>query len=734
MTRRTLLVGGGAGVGLAIAWAMWPRDYRPNLRVGPDETLFNAFLKVGRDGRVIVAVPQTELGQGVYTSLPQILADELGADWRMVGVEPAPLSPLYANPLLAAEQAPSLPSAVQGIATWAVREYATRTALMLTGGSTSVRAFEARLREAGAAARALLSMAAADRWGVRWERLDTAGGFVLHGRERLSFADLAEDAARYDLPANLPARGGVENRLTGVGLARLDAPAKVEGSALFAGDVRLPDMAFASVRSSPIGAGPRLRSDRAAAERVPGVLAVVEQAGWVGAVATNWWAAERAAQALRPEYDASIVLADSARIDEALKRALASEPGRRIIERGDIAAAAAGRGGYSARYAAGPAPNAPIETLTATARFSGDRLEVWAPTQAPGLARAAAARAAGLDAARVTIYPTLAGGGYGRKLETLAIEQAVQLARVARRPVQLVWSRKEEIAQDTPRPPARAKLAAWLAPGGRILGWQARIAAPATVRAVRARLAGDAEEKKEVGPEAAAVAGAAPPYAIPALAVDHVPVDIGLPTGIWRSGAHSYTAFFTESFTDELARLLRAEPLSFRIGMLSANPRLARVLTTAAALGGWDGGGRGSRLGLAAHSAFGSHAALLVAVETGARLRVTRAVCAVDCGRVVNPEIVRQLVEGGIVYGIAGATGAPLRYQAGRPEARTLRDLRLPTLADTPEIVVEIIESQEQPGGVTELAVPPVAPAIANAIYASTGRRLRTLPLAFGAA
>jgi isoquinoline 1-oxidoreductase subunit beta len=730
LTRRTLLVGGGAGVGLILAWALWPRRYEPTLSVREGETLFNAYLKIGRDGRVIVAVPQTELGQGVYTSLPQILADELGADWRAVEVEPAPLSPLYANRLLATEQAAAeLPSWAEGIGRWAAREYATRTAMMLTGGSTSVRAFEAPLRQAGAAARALLSMAAAERWETDWETLETAGGFVLGDGRRLAFAELAEAAAGYDVPPNLPARGGGQNRLAGQALPRLDAPAKVDGSLRFAGDVRLPDMLFASIRN-----GVRAPADRNAAERVAGFVSLVEQPGWVAAAATTWWAAEQALQYLRPARDAAAAAPDSRRAEAALGSALSGADPARLIATGDLAGAAAAGGGLHADYAVAPAPNAPLETLTATARLQDDRLEIWAPTQAPGFARAAAARGADVSESNVTLYPMPAGGGYGRKLETRAIEQVAAIARALGRPVQLTWPREEEIAHDTPRPPVQAQLRAWLRPGGRIAGWHARIAAPATTRQVIGRL-----RRGESGPaglaDPAALDGAVPPYAIPAIAIDHLPAEIGLDTGIWRSGAHSYAAFFTESFVDELARQAGIEPLSFRMGLLTGNARLARTLTTAAALGGWDGGARGSRLGLAAHSAFGSHAALLVEVAVeGQRVRVARTVCAVDCGRVINPELVRQQIEGGIIHGISGATGAPLRFEDGRPNLRRLGELGLPTLADSPDIVVELIESQEPPGGITELAVPPVAPAVANAIYAATGRRLRTLPLDLGAA
>ena len=733
ITRRTLLIGGGAGVGLALAWALWPRGYQPNLRAGKGETLFNAFLKIGRDGRVIVAVPQAELGQGVYTSLPQILADELGADWRTISVEPAPLSPLYANQLLAEQLSVSdLPSPLQGIRRWAAREYASRNALMLTGGSTSVRAFEPRLREAGAAARALLSLAAAERLGVSWDQLDTAGGFVTYGRQRIAFADLAEAAAGFDLPEVLPVRGGLDNRLTGKPLPRLDLPAKVDGSALFAGDIRLPDMVYASVRGGPIGDSRLVRADIDAANRIPGVLAAFQEESWAGAAATNWWLADRAVRAMNPAFETAGVLVDDAGIAARLSEALAGDGAVRLVERGDADAAFADGATLEAQYSVAAAPSAAPETLTATARLTGDRLEVWAPTQAPSLARAAAARAAGLAPGDVTLYPTLIGGGYGRKLETAAIEQAVIMAIRMRRPVQLVWSRTQECIADGFRPPALAKLSAKFGAGKRLTGWRARITVPDTLAQVVARLRdGTAEAGAEAG--SGAIAGAEPPYAIANVSVEHAAADLGLRTGVWRSGAHSYSCFFTESFIDELARLAGLEPFSFRIGMLADNPRLARALTTVTALGGWDGGGSGSMQGLAAHSAFGSHVALLVeaGVEDG-RIRVGRAVCAVDCGRVVNPEIVRQLVEGAIIHGISAATGARLGFDRGLPSIRTLARYRLPRLRDTPEISVEIIESDEPPGGVTELAVPPVAPAIANALFASTGQRLRALPLQLG--
>jgi isoquinoline 1-oxidoreductase subunit beta len=724
ISRRTLLIGGGAGAGLVLAWALWPRTIAPNLRAGEGEHVFNAFLKIGNDGRVIVAVPQAELGQGSWTALPQILADELGADWRTVGVEPAPLGPIYANRLL-------LEGEAGDFGRWRARQFEGGEAAMLTAGSTSVRAFERPLREAGAGARALLMKAAARRWGVEWETLDTAAGFVVDAGRRLAFAELAEAATDEDLPAYLPIRAGVDNRLTGQPLPRLDLPSKVDGSASFAGDIRLPEMVYASVRAGPTEYDELVRFDRAAGLAVPGVIGVLDAPRWVACVATNWWAADRGVEALRSQWTVIRPEVSSERIEASLVAALARDEGSRVYSRGDLADAFEGGNVLRGHYRAGPAPNAPIETLTATARFGGDRLEIWAPAQAPGLARAAAARAAGLAEGQVTLYPTLIGGGYGRKIETRAIEQAAVLAMRTKRPVQLAWSRLEECVQDGFRAPARAQLLARLDQSGVVLGWQARIAAPDTGAQLQERLGGGATTMAAIGDP---VAGAVPPYAIPAVAVDYLPAETLLRVGGWRSGAHSYTAFFTESFMDELARLSAIEPLSFRMQMLGDNPRLARCLTTAATIGGWDGGPPGGSMGIACHSAFGSHIATLVEVEVTAeqRIRVLRAVCAVDCGRIVNPDLVKQQVEGGLIFGIAAATGHAIGFEASRPDARGLHQFGFPTLATSPDVSVELLESEDEPGGVTELAVPTAAPAIANALHALTGRRLRALPLRVG--
>lgn len=722
LTRRTLLVGGGASVGLVLAWGIWPRTYQPNLVAAPGETVVNAFLKIGADGRVIVVVPQAEMGQGVWTSLPQALADELGADWRQVGVEPAPLSPLYANRLIAEEAAEgALPAFLQGVGRWAAGEFATRTALMMTAGSTSIRAFEQTFREAGAAARALLCMAAAKRLGVDWRACDTEEGFVTRGNDRFRFGDLAVEAATFTPPSPAPLRRPGEGGLSGEPMPRLDLPAKVDGSARFAADVRLPGLVHASIRHGPLGDTSLGAIDEAAARKVPGVQGVVRNARWVAVYANNWWAADRGVDALAARFATKGSLPDAAHVTQALDQALASG-GERFVKIGDVDAAQGKM--VEAVYSVPLAAHAAIEPLTATARASGDRLEVWAPTQAPGLMRRAVAAATGWAERKVTIYPMLVGGGFGRKVEMDAAVEAALIAIEAKKPVQLTWSRAEEIHRGRHRPPAAARLKAKMA-GGRITSWQAVIATPSAAGEMGRRVMGYGGD----GAEWPAVDGATPPYSVPAVAIAHAPAKIGIETGMWRSVAHSYTAFLTESFVDELARDAAVDPLAFRMTQLGHNARLARCLTRVTAAGGWTGEADAGQ-GLAIHSAFGSHIALLAEASVkDARITVGRLVAVVDCGRVINPDIVRAQIESGLIWGLAAALGDAVTYSRGMADQRYFADLALPMLADTPEIQVEMIDSKDAPGGAGELGVPVVAPAIANAIASATGKRLRHLPL-----
>lgn len=726
--RRKLLIGGGAGIGLVVAWAAWPRSYAPNLSVGDKETAFGAWLKIATDGRVSVAVPQCEYGQGVFTTLPQVIADELGADWRMVGVEPAPLNPLYANALGSAALFPDLvPERLR-------ETHAVRTALALTAGSTSLRSFEAPLRQAGAAARAMLCQAAARRWGVDWRECETGKGFVTHGQQRLAFGELAAEAASEDVPEQLDLRDGEAGRLTGEPAPRLDAPGKVDGSANFAGDIRLPNMVYAAIRQGPVGTIRLASIDEAAARQVPGTLHIIQNERWVAVAANNWWAASQALEALNPKFEIAGRI-ESETIQQALDAAI-DGPGERMTSLGDLTATFRGARVVTAEYRAGFALHAAIEPMTATAVWEDGRVRIWVPTQAPGLARAAVAETLGLGAADVVIHPMLAGGSFGQNLEHLVAQQAALIAREIKKPVQLTWSRGETCSHDRFRAPTAARMTARLGSNGAITGWLAKIAAPATGHELAERVIGGDPLARASRPlrgagDAAAVAGARPPYRIANLAVDHHPARIGVPTGYWRSGAHSYTAFFTESFIDELAHVADVEAFSFRIAMLSGEPRLARCLSTVASLGGWQGGMAGSGQGIACHAFAGSYIAVMAEASVGGdqRVQVDRLVAAVDCGRVINPSIVEQQIEGGLIFGMAAALGVTTGFSGSIADARSFRDLDLPRLATTPEIMVELIASDAEPGGVSELAVPPVAPAIGNALYAATGMRLRQLPL-----
>ena len=711
--RRALLIGGGAGVGLVVAFALWPRQVGTGLRARPGEGVFDHYLKIGSDGRVTVIVPQVETGQGIWTALPQILADELGAAWENVAVEPAPSAPAYANRLAEHE------GWLKGIGPWREHRLATDGALRITAGSTSIRAFEHPLRQAGAAARSLLAQAAANRWDVAAAECDSEGGFVLHEGKRLAFGELAAEASQLS-PAQVALRPRGGGKLYGQPLPRIDLPAKSDGSTRFAGDARLPGLRYASIRLAPRG-GRLTGFSRAGAQRVPGVSRIFVRDGWLAVVAQSWWAAERALVAASPKFTGP-AQADSLAIRNILEQALDRGDSKREFERGDYPAAIRGSTPLTANYAIAPTQHFGLETRTATARFSGDRLEVWAPTQAPELARAAAIRAAGAAARHTTLYPMPVGDGGGRALEAEAIPIAVELARELGRPVQLTYSAKVEQNHAPLRSPLVARMAALPGAGGTIAAWSARIACADGMSDALARLGG-----WEAGSGPPSLPGAVPPYAIPHVQVDAVSTPLPIACGYMRGGTEALTAFLTESFIDEMARAAGAEPLAYRMGMLGGNLRLAHAISTAAGIGGWDGGGEGSSLGIAACSAFGSHIGLLAEANIGEdqRVKVTRLVAAVDCGRIVNPALVRQQVEGGLLAALGLATVDQPEFVAGLPIAR---NLRLPRIAGTPTIEVELIASREAPGGVSGLGHTVLAPAVANALAAAGGRRLRNLP------
>jgi isoquinoline 1-oxidoreductase beta subunit len=743
LTRRRLLIGGGIGAGLLVAWQLLPRQYQDNLPINKGEHGFGSWLKIGDDGRVTVAIPQSEMGQGVYTILAQIVAGELGAHWRTVSVQPALENPIFANTLVAREWRGAFvddafdPYALGKLGDSIDAELARRDSFSITAGSSSLRMFETACREAGAVARTALCQAAAARWDTQWENCDTAAGFVVWGKKKLAFAELAAEASKFSPPDPIPLNPSPVNALSGQEVARIDVPAKLDGSANFAGDIRLPDMLYASVRAGPIGDTRLKKFNRKAGQAIKGVVKVIAHEKWLAAVGTNWWAANRALDAMAPIFETSGAMPSSAEISEKLESAFKSGKGKRIHAAGSIAGSfdkSAATRIFHSVYHVAPAVHAPLETRSATAQFSNGRLTLWIATQSPAACRRAAAAAIGISENAVTIIPMFAGGSFGRNLDNDIAGQVAYLAMKTEQPVQLIWSRAEDFVRDKVRTPAQAKISGAIDPAGLIKGLSVRMAVPATGREQARRLQGDtptqalAAVKGEV--DMLAAEGIVPLYGIPNIAIDIFPADLPLPTGRWRGNAHSYTAFFIESFIDEMAQAAGVEPMSYRMQMLSGQVRLARCLTGVAALAGWDGGASGSGKGIACHAMHGGYIALIASARTGEEgVRVDRISAMVDIGRIVHPEIARQQIEGGIVFGLAQALGGATEYHGGMPSVRRLREIDLPVLADVPEIEIEFIRSDAQPAGYGELGVPAVAPAIANALFSASGVRLRELPL-----
>ncbi len=728
LSRRNLLIGGGVGAGLIVGFKLWPRRYAAGLDTAPGDHVLNGFVKVGEDGHVTVVVPQVELGHGVFTTQAQIVADELGADWRTVAVEAARAGPLYANGLLMREWDEGLARSAPA------RLVDRRSDVMATGGSTSVRGFEALLRDAGAAARALLCAAAAERWDADWRACETHDGFVWRGDDRMRFGPLAAEAARLKLPADIGWRTGTANRLTGRELPRLDLPAKVDGSVNYAGDIRLPDMVYAAMSEGPAGDARLKAIDRKAAERVTGVTDVIDRDRWVAVAATNWWAANEGLRAARPRFEVAGRPANDRSIAQALAAAFAD--GERLSALGDIDAAFSGATVLTQEYRVGLAPHAAVETATATVQIDGNGVQVWTATQVPGLAAQAAARALGIDAARVVVHPMMVGGAFGARYETDIVGHAATLADRLKRPVQLVRARGEEMRRDSFRPAAVARLAARASADGRIGALFAQIATPAALHELDARLSAGKTPAEALAAsrgvaEPAAILGAATPYDIAVHAIDHHPAALGVPTGDWRGRAYGVNCFFTECFVDEVAHTTGNDPFSVRMAMLGQNPRLAQCLSKVAEAGGWQGGVQGSNQGLAVCSMAGSHIAVLAEarIGDGGRVRVDRLYAVADVGRMINVGVVRAQIIGGLVFGMSAATGAPVSVHHGLAGPERYGDLRLPRMADCPQVEIEMIVSGEDPGGAGELGVPPVAPAIANALFAAAGVRFRQLPL-----
>lgn len=740
-----LAVGGGLGL-LYARHRLDDGDARAKFAsgAGPGESVLNAWLRIGTDGAIVCGVHRAEMGQGVTTSLPMLLAEELDADWRQVRYEFTPVDRDYFNFGILLRGEPLGP--VEGrplarAATGLIREVFHQLGMSLTiSSSSTVDAWDS-LRRAGAEARALLVGAAAERWGVPAGRLVTAASVVTDPvtGQTATYGELAAAAALRRPAGDVPLKQPAEFRLVGRSVPRLDVPAKVTGAARYSLDTRLPGLLFGVVRHPP-RAGSRLgRVDDAAAQAVPGVSHVVRLGDRaVAVIAADTWTARRGAAALVLESaPGSPVQPDTAACTAAYRQAL-DAPDAAVFRDDDGLAAALGAGPLAADYELPFLAHACLEPMNCTALFepgTDPRLTIWAPTQAPSIARDEAAKAAGLAPAQVEIRSTLMGGGFGRRAEMDFVVEAV-LAAVALpgRPVLLAWTREEDIRHDMYRPAATGRVRGEVGADGRIAALDYRLVSESAVASNFARTptarGGDAAKDRS------ALGGALDqPYAVPAVRMAYVPRQDGIPTGFWRSVSHSINPFLVESFVDELAARAGADPVAFRLAHL-ADPRDRAVLSAAARLAGWQEPlpampGRRRGRGVAFTASHGSRVAQVieVAVAADGALRVVRVSCVMDCGILVHPAMVEAQVTGAILDGLNAALQGRITLRDGVVEQGNFDDYPWLGMADVPEIRVELRPGGGRPGGVGEPGLPGVAPALANAVFAATGVRIRTLPV-----
>jgi len=756
MKRRHFVLGtlGVAGA-LGVGWSLLPPRQRlatrTPLATGAGETALTGWLKLGRDGALHLVMPRSEMGQGVHTGLAMLLADELDAEWSRVRLAPAPIDPIFFNQAVVADGLPFHPDSDGAIKRSAARLTAKamrEIGLMVTGGSSSIKDLWLPMRQAGAAARAMLLTAAAQRFGVPVGELAASDGVVLHAAsgKRATYGELAEAAGRLPLPDDVPLKTPAQWKLIGKPLPRIEAASKALGTAGFGSDALPPGLLYASVAMCPTLGGEVKQVDSSAARALPGVKQVVMFPGYAGgtagvaAIADTPWHAMQALKKTAIVWDEATSPAagfSSTAFVDGLAKTLDSDSGFAYFKTGDVDAALKGAARtLSAEYRAPFLAHATMEPQTCTAQVRDGQATVWAPTQIPDAARRAVARALGLKAEQVTVHVTLLGGGFGRRLDMDFIAQAAVIAQLGGggAPVQTIWSREEDMRHDFYRPAAVSRFTAGLDAKGQLLAWKNSSAGPSPTQASLSRLFG----LPKVGPDKTASEGAFDqPYAFPAARVGHVIVDSPAPVGFWRSVGHSHHAFFKESFIDEAAHAAGQDPVAFRAALLAQHPRALAVLQAAAALGGWGqpvppapDGAKAAR-GIALHRSFGSIVAQVAEVSLSAEkaIRVHRVCCVIDCGTAVNPNLIRQQMESGIVFGLSAALYGRIDIENGRVLQSNFHDQPVLRIHECPVIQTEIIASTEPPEGVGEPGTPPIAPAVANAIYALTGQRLRTLPL-----
>jgi isoquinoline 1-oxidoreductase subunit beta len=724
--RRFLVLAGAAGLVLGARSL-----FRHEEAAAAEANVFNHWLRIARDDSVTLFCGRSEMGQGIFTGLGQLVAEELDCDWRKFSVQTGPADPAFFNiyttvDLLSGGHA--APSEMGAVENWALTAVAKQGSMQITGASTSMRDGFVRLRQVGATARTMLVQAAARQWGVPASECQAAAGVVGHtpsGKKR-SYGELADAAARLDPPDDVPLKPSSAWTLIGRRLPRLDIPAKVDGTAIFGIDVRRPGMLFAAVANCPVFGGELKHFDAAAALKLPGVKAVCAVPGGIAVVADTTWRARQGLDAVHVDWqDGPNADLNSTALQKQYFAALNGSL-RSIKSIGDVdAALKTATKTIAAEYHLPFLAHAAMEPMNCTADVTPDGVDVWAPCQNQTKAQTVAAKAADVEASQVRIHTTLLGGGFGRRGEVDYIEQAVTLAKAMMQPVQVIWSREEDMQHDFYRPMEVSRLAAGLDATGMPVAWRHHVA----TSSIYARVFPPIVWLR--GDPAIAEGAAEMPYAIPNQAMSGSTQKSLVPVGFWRSVGHSQNAFFTECFLDEVAAAGDVDPVELRRRLLKHQPRVRAVLERAATESGWGtplpaGQGRG----MALHQSSGSIVAEIAEVTVeGGRLSVNRVVAAIDCGTAVNPDSIEAQVQGSIVYGMTAALYGKITIEKGRVVQANFPDYDMVRLAQMPKVEVHIIASTAYPGGVGQPPTAPIAPAIANAIFAATGKRVRSLPL-----
>lgn len=696
VSRRTFIqVSGGAGAGLVLGFSL-VGCREPAVATGVlDPGALNAWIRIGTDESVTFLISESEMGQGVHTALSMLLAEELAVDWSGIRTEHAPT-----DRMLYGRQS--------------------------TGGSTSIRTNHERLRIAGAAAREMLIAAAASRWGVQASECQAEGGQVVHAASdrSLSYGSLADDAALLPTPDDPALKDPKDFRLVGQRMPRLDSPDKVDGSAVFGLDMTVPDMLTALVARPPVFGGTVRSFDASAALAVPGVRQVVEIPTGIVVAAEGFWAAKLGREALTVEWDAGeFGEASDASIRE-LCRELADD-GAVVADRGDVETALSGaKTRIDAEYDVPFLAHATMEPMNCVAHVRDDGCDIWTGTQAPTSAQDMAAEITGLPVEQVRVHTLMLGGGFGRRSRNEFVGETVRASMALAAPVKLVYTREDDMRAGSYRPVAYNRFSGAVDESGNPVAWEHRIVSPSIIRSIGGRL------QNGVDPTATENAGNLG-YAIPNIHVTYADPELPVSVHFWRSVSNSQNIYLTECFLDELAAAGGRDPLELRLSLLDAHPRRARALRLAAEKAGWsDDRPNGRALGCAVAECFGSIVAQVAEVELVAgEVRVHRVVCAIDCGIVVNPDTIEAQVESGIVYGLSAALYGRISIENGGAVEGNFDRYPILRLRDMPEVGTHIIAEGDPAGGIGEVGLPCIAPAVCNALFAITGEPIRRLPI-----